>query len=90
METVEYLLLDRIDIHIELPYIKYKELTDTKEAESSTIIKARVKKIAFGDNFKRFSLVVTGKCFILSCTMKKLEHFKETVLKTPGFFITHV
>jgi len=37
-------LLDRIDIHIELPSIKYKELTDTKETESSAIIKARVEK----------------------------------------------
>jgi magnesium chelatase family protein len=37
-------LLDRLDIHIELPSIKYKELTDTKEAESSAIIKARVEK----------------------------------------------
>jgi magnesium chelatase family protein len=37
-------LMDRIDIHIELPSIKYRELTDTKEAESSAIIKARVEK----------------------------------------------
>lgn len=37
-------LLDRIDIHIELPSIKYKELTDTKDAESSVVIKARVEK----------------------------------------------
>jgi magnesium chelatase family protein len=37
-------LLDRIDIHIELPSIKYKELVDTKEAESSTAIKSRVEK----------------------------------------------
>ena len=37
-------LLDRIDIHIELPSIKYKELADTKDAESSNVIKARVEK----------------------------------------------
>jgi len=37
-------LLDRIDIHIELPSIKYKELADTKEAESSAIIRNRVGK----------------------------------------------
>jgi magnesium chelatase family protein len=37
-------LLDRIDIHIELPAIKYKELSDTKEAEPSLAIKARVEK----------------------------------------------
>lgn len=37
-------LLDRIDIHIELPAIKYKELIDTNEAESSVVIKSRVEK----------------------------------------------
>ncbi|MCX5701706.1 MAG: YifB family Mg chelatase-like AAA ATPase, partial [Candidatus Omnitrophica bacterium] len=37
-------LLDRIDIHIELPSIKYKELSDTKDAESSKIIKERIEK----------------------------------------------
>ena len=37
-------LLDRIDIHIEIPAIKYKELTDSRETESSLTIKARVEK----------------------------------------------
>lgn len=37
-------LLDRIDIHIELPSIKYKELVETKDAESSKAIKARVER----------------------------------------------
>ena len=37
-------LLDRIDIHIELPAVRYKELTDTKDAEPSAVIKARVEK----------------------------------------------
>ena len=37
-------LLDRIDIHIELPSIKYKELTDANDAEPSALIKARVEK----------------------------------------------
>jgi magnesium chelatase family protein len=35
-------LLDRIDIHVELPSIKYKELTDTQNAEDSKTIKKRV------------------------------------------------
>jgi len=35
-------LLDRIDIHIELLSMKYKELSNTLEAESSEIIKTRV------------------------------------------------
>ncbi len=37
-------LLDRIDIHIELASVKYKDLIDTKDAESSAMIKARVEK----------------------------------------------
>ncbi|MCM8771342.1 MAG: YifB family Mg chelatase-like AAA ATPase [Candidatus Omnitrophica bacterium] len=37
-------LLDRIDIQIEIPSIKYKELTETKDAEPSCVIKARVEK----------------------------------------------
>ncbi len=37
-------LLDRIDIHIELPPIKYRELVEIKEAESSSLIKARVEE----------------------------------------------
>ncbi|MDD4899830.1 MAG: YifB family Mg chelatase-like AAA ATPase [Candidatus Omnitrophica bacterium] len=35
-------LLDRIDIHIEVPAIKYKELADINEAEASGRIKKRV------------------------------------------------
>ncbi len=35
-------LLDRIDIHIEIPAIKYAELTETKEAENSRSIKERI------------------------------------------------
>ena len=37
-------LLDRIDIHIELPSIEYKELSETKDAESSETVKARIEK----------------------------------------------
>jgi magnesium chelatase family protein len=37
-------LLDRIDIHIELAEIKYKELSETKDAESSETIKTRIEK----------------------------------------------
>jgi magnesium chelatase family protein len=35
-------LLDRIDIHIEVPQVKYRELSDTKETEPSKIIRQRV------------------------------------------------
>ncbi len=47
-------LLDRIDIHLEVPSIKYKELTDTKDAEASKVIKERVEK-ARGIQRERFS-----------------------------------
>ncbi|HVC44747.1 MAG TPA: YifB family Mg chelatase-like AAA ATPase [Candidatus Binataceae bacterium] len=35
-------LLDRIDIHIEVPAVRYKELIDRNEGETSTAIRARV------------------------------------------------
>ena len=35
-------LLDRIDIHIEVPAVKYRDLADRGEAESSAAIAARV------------------------------------------------
>jgi magnesium chelatase family protein len=35
-------LLDRIDIHIEVPQVKYRELSDTQDAESSQAIRQRV------------------------------------------------
>jgi len=35
-------LLDRIDIHIEVPAVKYRELADRGESESSAEIAARV------------------------------------------------
>jgi magnesium chelatase family protein len=35
-------LLDRIDLHIEVPSVKYRDLTRTEEGESSAAIKKRV------------------------------------------------
>jgi len=52
-------LLDRIDIHIELPSVKYKELSDTKEAEPSSVIKNRVEK-ARAIQRERFSAKMLG------------------------------
>ena len=37
-------MLDRIDIHIEIPSVKYKELVDSSPCESSAQIRERVKK----------------------------------------------
>ncbi|MFH1508387.1 MAG: YifB family Mg chelatase-like AAA ATPase [Candidatus Omnitrophota bacterium] len=44
MSKISGPLLDRIDIHIELPSIKYKELSDTKDGEASAAIKARIER----------------------------------------------
>ncbi len=44
MSKISGPLLDRIDIHIELPSIKYKELSQTTDAENSRTIKERVEK----------------------------------------------
>lgn len=46
-------LLERIDVHIEMPALKYKELIDTKEEESSGAIKQRVEEIR-NIQYKRF------------------------------------
>lgn len=35
-------LLDRIDLHIEVPQVRYRELSDTQDAESSSAIRERV------------------------------------------------
>ena len=37
-------LLDRIDIHLEVPSLKYRELTQKPKAEDSTSVRERVKK----------------------------------------------
>ncbi len=43
-------LLDRIDIHVEMPAIRYQELTDTHEAESSASIKTRIEQARLMQN----------------------------------------
>jgi magnesium chelatase family protein len=37
-------LLDRIDIHIEVPAVRYRDLADRSEAESSESISRRVER----------------------------------------------
>ena len=37
-------LLDRIDIHVEVPAVPFKELRDNTSAESSAVIRARVER----------------------------------------------
>ncbi|MCX5696792.1 MAG: YifB family Mg chelatase-like AAA ATPase [Candidatus Omnitrophica bacterium] len=52
-------LLDRIDIHIEVPAARYQELTSTLPAESSAQIKERVEK-AHAIQKERFSAKMLG------------------------------
>ena len=52
-------LLDRIDIHIDIPAVKYKELTEAKDAEPSAAIKERVHK-ARAIQLERFSTKMLG------------------------------
>jgi magnesium chelatase family protein len=35
-------LMDRIDIHVEVPAVRYRELASTREGEPSTVVRARV------------------------------------------------
>jgi magnesium chelatase family protein len=53
MSKVSGPLLDRIDIHIEVPSVKYKDLSDESAGEKSEIIRERV-KIARNIQLKRF------------------------------------
>ena len=42
MSKISGPLLDRIDLHIEVPAVKYKELSSKESGESSELIRARV------------------------------------------------
>ncbi len=44
MNKVSGPLLDRIDIHIEVPAVKYSELSDEKDSDTSEMIRSRVNK----------------------------------------------
>jgi len=78
-------LLDRIDIHIEVPSLKYKELTSDTEAESSREIKKRVdeaRKVQ-DKRFKKediyFNSQMSHKQIKKFC---KLNHAAAELLKT--------
>ena len=55
MSKISGPLLDRIDIHIEVPAVKYKELSGKSTGESSIVIRERVKK-ARKIQLKRFKV----------------------------------
>ena len=44
MSKISGPLLDRIDIHVEVPAVKYAELSSKKSGESSSAVRTRVKK----------------------------------------------
>jgi magnesium chelatase family protein len=78
-------LLDRIDIHIEVPAVKFKELGSTQQAESSRLIRERV-NCARGRQRARFqgeriyanaqmpSRLIRDHCRIDATVQKMLEH----------------
>ncbi|MFH1339490.1 MAG: YifB family Mg chelatase-like AAA ATPase [Candidatus Omnitrophota bacterium] len=72
-------LLDRIDIHIEVPAVNYQELTNTQPAETSAQIRKRVNK-AHAIQRKRFkhegilfNAEITHKQVRKFCTLAKEE-----------------
>ena len=38
-------LLDRIDLHIEVPEVKYRELTGKRDGETSEVVAGRIRKV---------------------------------------------
>ena len=73
-------LLDRIDIHIRVPRVEYKELTTESKAESSAVIRARV-TAARQRQLERFSSL-SGNIF---CNAQ-MNHamLKKTCVLTPA------
>jgi len=77
-------LLDRIDIHIEVPQLKYEHLTAKKEEESSEKIRERVEKARkiqlrrFKDMGIYFNSQMTNKMLKKFCV---LDNEAENLLK---------
>jgi magnesium chelatase family protein len=66
-------LLDRIDIHIEVPSVRYKDLTGRSSGESSGAIKERIERARlmqkgrFGDDGMQFNARMSDKEIKLYC-----------------------
>lgn len=71
-------LLDRIDIHLEVPAVKVQELTATQPGETSAAIKARVSK-AQALQQKRF----TGRTAVYFNSQMEARDLKRHCLLTP-------
>jgi magnesium chelatase family protein len=64
-------ILDRIDLHVEVPRLKFEKLSDNKQAERSEIIRKRVEKARFIQK-ERF----TGSKIITNSEMEA-QHIKN-------------
>jgi magnesium chelatase family protein len=92
MSTISGPLMDRIDIHIDVPAAPYRELANTRTAESSEMIRHRV-MAARAVQFRRFydeksyTNAQTGPRHIRKhCVLTaECEKIRETVVKKLGF-----
>lgn len=67
-------LLDRIDIHIEVPAVRYKELSDERSGDTSASIRERVER-ARQLQMERFERGTTGVFCNAQMTPRYLRHF---------------
>ena len=64
-------LLDRIDLHIEVPPVQYEELASKKKAESSAVIRERVNKARAIQNERFAGTNITCNAHIPDSQLKK-------------------
>ncbi|MFO7818526.1 MAG: YifB family Mg chelatase-like AAA ATPase [Thermodesulfobacteriota bacterium] len=84
-------LLDRIDLHVEVPAVPYKDLRDKSEARSSSQIRASITRARNIQNerFSDFPLItnseLSGKWLNKFCDIGEKEHdFLEKAVKSLG------
>ena len=76
-------LMDRVDLHVEVPSLKYNDLEGEEKGESSSVIRARVEK-ARGVQGKRFGENYAVKCNA-SMSHKDLKEFCPLDDKSKNF-----
>jgi magnesium chelatase family protein len=70
-------LLDRIDIHVEVPAVPYKDLSDEYCGEPSESIRTRIQ------NSRKFQLSRFKKCSIFSNAKMRSQHIRKYCLLKP-------
>ncbi len=55
-------LLDRIDIHVEVPRVDYEKLADKRQVEHSKTVRARVQAVVISLNVEHFLPSKVGFC----------------------------